>query len=171
MQRYRTKLGTLLMIAVVGINACKHAARDEFQHADQRMAAPTFALTDSAGKSATLESYRGKVVLVDFWATWCHGCKEEIPWFTEFQRKYEPKGLEVVGVSMDEDWKTVKQFLASADVPYRIVLGNEGLSTQYGNYGMPDTFLLDRQGKIAATYRGMVNKDAVEKDLQTVLAQ
>jgi len=131
--------------------------------------APGFTLTDSAGKTATLADYKGKVVLLDFWATWCTGCKQEIPWFAEFQRKYGKQGLEVVGVSMDDGWPVVKEFLAKTDVPYRIVLGDEALMKKYGNENMPDTFLIDRQGKIAGVYRGMVNKDGVEKDLKTAL--
>ena len=133
------------------------------------VAAPTFTLTDSAGKTATLADYKGKVVLLDFWATWCTGCKQEIPWFAEFQRKYGKQGLEVVGVSMDDGWPVVKEFLAKTDVPYRIVLGDDALMKKYGNENMPDTFLIDRQGKIAGVYRGMVNKDGVEKDLKTAL--
>jgi peroxiredoxin len=131
--------------------------------------APAFTLTDSAGKTAKLDDYKGKVVLLDFWATWCTGCKEEIPWFAEFQRKYGKQGLEVVGVSMDDGWPVVKEFLAKTDVPYRIVLGDDALMKKYGNENMPDTFLIDRQGKIAGVYRGMVNKDGVEKDLRGIL--
>ena len=172
MKRHLTRLqlgnvlSALLIMAVMVITACKHTV-----HVDPRWAAPTFTLMDSTGKSVALDNYRGKVVLLDFWATWCHGCKEEIPWFAGFQRKYAPKGLEVVGVSMDEDWKTVKQFLAATDVPYRIVLGNEAIAKQYGIQSMPEMFLIDREGRIAANYRGLLNKDAVEKNLQAILSR
>jgi peroxiredoxin len=83
----------------------------------------------------------------------------------------QPKGLKVVGVSMDDDWKVVHQFLANTDVPYRIVLGNEKLSKKYGIESMPDTFLIDRQGSIAAVYRGLVDKNDIEKNLQAILSQ
>jgi cytochrome c biogenesis protein CcmG/thiol:disulfide interchange protein DsbE len=161
----------LMVVVGVAVAGCRSTAGRDLQAVGRGKAAPSFTLKDSAGKAATLDDYRGKVVLLDFWATWCHGCKEEIPWFAEFQRKYGPKGFEVVGVSMDDDWKTVHEFLAQTDVPYRIVLGDATIMDKYGNTGMPDTFLIDRQGKIAAVYRGLVNKDGVEKDLQAVLVQ
>ncbi len=79
----------------------------------QRKPAPNFILTDAKGDTINLSTYRGKVVLLDFWATWCGGCKTEIPWYMEFDAKYKGRGLAVIGVSMDEDgWKTVKPFLA-----------------------------------------------------------
>src|SRR5215467_3295375 len=83
-----------------------------------RKPAPEFRLTDSSEKTVTLKQYRGKVVLLDFWATWCHGCKEEIPWFAEFQKKYGNQGLRVIGVSLDDaGWKVVKPFIKTASVP------------------------------------------------------
>jgi thiol-disulfide isomerase/thioredoxin len=77
---------------------------------------------DAVGKTVKLSSYRGKVVLLDFWATWCHGCKEEIRWFSEFERKYGSQGFAVVGVSLDDDagWPVVKPFIETARVPYRV---------------------------------------------------
>jgi cytochrome c biogenesis protein CcmG/thiol:disulfide interchange protein DsbE len=111
------------------------------------------------------------VVLLDFWATWCHGCKEEIPWFAEFQRTYGAQGLHVVGVSLDEDgWKVVMPFIRSAKVPYRIILGDEATARKYGIANMPDTFLIDRHGRVAAAYVGLVDKDDVEKNIRAILS-
>src|SRR3979411_1046543 len=88
------------------------------QPVKERKPAPDFALKDASGKTVTLKDYRGKVVLLDFWATWCHGCKQEIPWFSEFERTYSAKGFAVVGVSMDEGgWKVLRPFLAETPVP------------------------------------------------------
>jgi peroxiredoxin len=139
--------------------------------AADRKAAPELGLEDSHGKQAKLGDYRGKVVVLDFWATWCHGCKEEIPWFAEFERKYGKQGLTVIGVSMDDEgWKVVKPFIKSAAVPYRIVLGNESTAKAYGIEQMPDTFLIDREGRIAATYVGMVDRSGIEKNIQDLLS-
>lgn len=108
--------------------------------------APAFQLKDASGKTVQLKDYQGKVLLLDFWATWCTGCKEEIPWFVDFQQKYAKKGYTAVGVSMDEGWPVVKSYLAQHPIPYPIVLGDESVAKSYGIEGMPDTFLVDRHG-------------------------
>jgi cytochrome c biogenesis protein CcmG/thiol:disulfide interchange protein DsbE len=139
----------------------------------ERKAAPDFALRDASGKTATLRDYHGKVLLLDFWATWCTGCKKEIPWFTEFQKLYGPTGFAVVGVSMDEEgWKVLKPFLENHPIPYRILLGNQETAEQFGITNMPDTFLIDQEGRIAAAYRaGLVDKDDVEANIRVMLSK
>ena len=145
--------------------------RAVLQPAGQRKPAPEFALKDSSGKTVRLKKYRGKVILLDFWATWCHGCKEEIPWFSEFERKYGTKGLTVVGVSLDEEgWKVVKPFLETTKVPYRMLLGDDATAKRYGIENMPDAYLIDRKGRVAATYVGLVDKDDVETNIRTMLS-
>jgi peroxiredoxin len=134
--------------------------------------APDFTLKDPAGKIVNLKDYRGKVLLLDFWATWCTGCKEEIPWFVQFHDTYGAKGLATVGVSMDESWDVLKPFLVEHPIPYTIVLGDEATAKRYAIEGMPDTFLIDRQGKIAAAYLARkVDKDEVEAKIKALLAQ
>ena len=161
-----------LAIAGAATAADQPGVRATLLSADQRKAAPEFALADSDGKTVSLKDYRGKVVLLDFWATWCHGCKEEIPWFADFERRYGTRGFAVVGVSLDEEgWKVVKPFIENAKVPYRIVLGDEATAKKYGIENMPDTFLIDRDGRIAATYTGLVDKDDVAKNIQAVLSK
>lgn len=138
----------------------------------ERKPAPEFALQDNSGKTVSLKDYRGKVVLLDFWATWCHGCKLEIPWFVELSRKYRNKGVTVVGVSLDSDgWKVVKPFLKTSQIPYQIVLGNDDVAKAYRVENMPDTFLIDREGHIATVYNGVVDKQNVEANLRTMLAE
>jgi peroxiredoxin len=140
--------------------------------AAQRKPAPQFALPDSSGSTMNLKGYRGKVVLLDFWATWCHGCQLEIPWFAEFSRKYANKGVAVIGVSLDDEgWKVVAPFIKTAQIPYQIVVGNEKVAKAYGIENMPDTFLIDKQGRIAAIYNGLVDKQNVDANLRAMLAE
>ena len=115
--------------------------------------------------------YRGKVVLLNFWATWCHGCKEEIPWFVEFEKQYKADGLAVVGVSMDEDgWKSVKPWLKEHKLNYPVQLGSEPLARQYGaTANLPVTVLFDRNGKQVASYSGVVDRAACEQRIRELL--
>ncbi|MGC1620982.1 MAG: TlpA disulfide reductase family protein [Candidatus Acidiferrum sp.] len=132
--------------------------------------APGFTLTDSKGSSVKLSDYKGKIVLLNFWATWCHGCQIEIPWFIEFQDRYRDRGLAVIGVSMDDDgWKSVKPWIAQKKVNYAIVIGTQDLGKLYGLAGMPITLLIDRGGNIATTYSGVVNKVACENKIRALL--
>jgi peroxiredoxin len=139
----------------------------------ERKPAADFALRDVFGKTAELKEYRDKVVLLDFWATWCTGCKQEIPWFVEFQRKFGTKRFAVVGVSLDEGgWDVLKPFLAKTPVPYRILLGDDATAQRYGIQNMPDTFLIDRQGRVAAAYRAaLVDKDDIETNITVLLSE
>ncbi len=122
-----------------------------------RKAAPNFTLKDVNGDKVQLADYKGKVVLLDFWATWCGPCKIEIPWFMEFEQQYKNKGFAVLGVSMDDDgWSVVKPYLEKLKVNYRIVLGNDKVGELYGGVdSLPTTFLIDREGRIASTHVGL----------------
>jgi peroxiredoxin len=164
-----------LLFTTAGFTAAVEppAVRAPLEPIKARKAAPDFALTDSSGKTVKLKDFRGKVVLLDFWATWCHGCKQEIPWFSEFEKAYRRKGLAVVGISMDEGgWKVVKPFLTETHVPYRMLLGDDATAQRYGIETMPDTFLIDRKGRLAAAYRaGLVDKADVETNIKAVLSK
>ena len=138
---------------------------------DQRKPAPEFALKDADGKTVRLEDYKGKVVLLDFFATWCGPCKIEIPWFMEFERKNKDKGFAVLGVSMDDEgWEVVKPFLADMAVNYRVVIGNDATAQIYGGVdALPTTFLIDRNQKIAAIHIGLSAKKVFEDGIQQLL--
>ncbi len=165
------RTSALLALVTLATAADDSAVRADLQPVTQRKPAPDFALKDGAGKTVSLKDYRGKVVLLDFWATWCHGCQQEIPWFSDFARKYGAQGLNVVGISLDEEgWKVVTPFVKTAKVPYQIILGDDATAKKYGIGNMPDTFLIDRDGRIAATYSGLVDKENVETNLRTMLS-
>jgi cytochrome c biogenesis protein CcmG/thiol:disulfide interchange protein DsbE len=166
----RSLLGSIVLVAACFALPAKAPA--DLTAASSRKAAPDFALADSKGASIKLSAYKGKVVLLDFWATWCGGCKVEIPWYMEFQGRYRDDGLSVIGVSMDEDgWKSVKPFLAKNPMNYSVVVGDPDLAKLYGVDSMPMTLLIDRDGKIAASHVGMVDKDGFEREIQGLLKE
>ena len=136
-------------------------------------AAPNFTLKDGDGRNVSLSDYKGKVVLLNFWATWCGPCKLEIPWFVEFEQKYKDRGFAVLGVSMDDDgWEVVKPYLAKTKINYRIVVGNEQVAKQYGGLdALPTTLVIDRTGTIHSTHEGLVSKSVYEKDILALLGQ
>ena len=137
-------------------------------------AAPEFSLKDADGKTVHLSDYKGKVVLLDFWATWCGPCKLEIPWFMEFEKQFKDQGFAVVGVSMDEDgWTAIKPYVQDMKMNYRVLLGNDTVSAAYGGLdSLPTTLLIDREGGIASVHVGVSMgkeefKNAIVKLLDT----
>ncbi len=117
-----------------------------------------------------LAKYQGKVVPLNFRATWRHGCKLEIPRFMEFQKKYKRSGFTVIGVAMDEEgWKAVKPYVKDKKINYPIVVGDDGLAKQYGLSEMPMTLLIGRDGKVVKSHSGMVDRDACEGEIRTLL--
>ncbi len=135
---------------------------------------PDFTRIDANGHNVRLSDYKGKVVLLDFWATWCTGCKEEIPWYMDFVAKYSKSGLAAIGVAMDhEGWKVVKPFLAETiRITYPVVIGDEALSRQFGRIdNLPLTLLIDRRGRIAYSHVGVVDRGKFEGKIQELLAR
>ena len=136
-----------------------------------RKPAPEFTLKDANGQTVHLSDYKGKVVLLDFWATWCGPCKIEIPWFMEFEQQLKDRGFAVLGVSMDEDgWNVVKPYIQQYKVNYRILLGNDQVGEIYGGVeSLPTTFIIDRQGKIASVHIGLSGKDEFKNAITQLL--
>ena len=134
--------------------------------------APDFSLTDLNGQPLNLASYRGKVVLLDFWATWCTPCRAEIPHFIEFQNNYSGQGFQVIGISMDDDLKPVQPFYKEFKMNYPVALGSDKLAQSYGGIlGLPVTFLIDRDGRIAAKYVGAVDINTIDQAVKALLAK
>jgi len=142
--------------------------------------APTVTLKDLNDKDVTLQQYKGEVVLVNFWATWCAPCKVEIPWMIEFQQKYGPRGFTILGVSMDEDGKkAIQPFLdkerfdvngQQEPMSYPILLGNDAIADKFGGIlGLPTSMLFNRDGKKVRTIVGLVNHDDISKAIQDLL--
>src|ERR1700683_4236788 len=159
-------LSVLLACAVLATGCSKRKA------ATNRKAAPEFSLKDADGQTVHLADYRGKVVLLDFWATWCGPCKIEIPWFMEFESQFKNRGFAVLGVSMDEDgWDAVKPYMDDLKINYRVLLGNEQVSDIYGGVdSLPTTLLIDRQGKIASIHIGLSRgKEEFRNDIDRLL--
>jgi thiol-disulfide isomerase/thioredoxin len=173
----RIPLGRILVVTVaaLALGACSSAPRSVraggIKTEKDRKAAPDFALKDSTGKTVKLSDFRGKVVLLNFWATWCGPCKMEVPWFMEFEQKHKDQGLVVLGVAMDDDgWDVVKPYLERYRVNYRVVMGTPEVADLYGGVeSLPTTFLLDREGRVARTHIGLVSKKDYQDDIDQLL--
>jgi peroxiredoxin len=150
--------------------------------AANRKPAPAFQLMTEAGTKVRISDYRGKVVLLDFWATECGGCVLEIPSFIELEKEYKDKGFTAVGVSMDisyeslkdanEAWGKVRPFMAKHGVNYTIAMGDDAVSKAYTLDTFPATYLIDKSGRIAVSYVGIiVDKDNVAKNIGSLLSE
>lgn len=136
------------------------------------VAAPDFALKDLDGKTVRLSDYRGKAVVINFWATWCPPCRHEIPWFVDLQKQYGPHGLQIIGISMDETGPAaVKKFADAMGVNYKVVMGDAAAARSYGGVRvLPTTIYIDRQGKVVTTVPGLISKQEIEGIIQRLLS-
>lgn len=134
--------------------------------------APEFVRTDLQRLRIDLRAYRGQVVLLTFWATWCAPCQTEIPRFVEWQRTLGPRGFQVVAISMDDDAPPVLRLIQKRNVNYPVVMGDTKLAELYGGVlGLPVTFLIDRRGMVAARFQGESNLEAMRKRVEELLQE
>ena len=139
-------------------------------HAPERRPAPDFTLPQLDGQQLQLSSYRGKVVLLDFWATWCVPCRAEIPQFIELQKKYGDRGLQIIGVSMDDGPEPVRTFYEQFHMNYPVVMGTAKTGEQYGGVlGLPIAFVISRDGLIHSKKIGAADMAALEREIQKLL--
>ena len=132
--------------------------------------APSFAIKTTDGKRIALSEYQGKVILLNFWATWCGPCQTEMPRFVRFQREYSARGFQVIGISMDDSDAPVRTFISKLKLNYPISMGDAKLAESYGGIlGLPITLLIDRTGRIAKRYEGAVDLDAMQHDIERLL--
>jgi cytochrome c biogenesis protein CcmG/thiol:disulfide interchange protein DsbE len=136
-----------------------------------RVLAPDFTLSDSSGAPVRLSDFRGKVVLLNFWATWCAPCLREIPWFIEFQRSHPD--LVILGVSLDDKgWAAVQPFAAQMHINYRLAMATPDLIRAYGGLrAVPATFIVDRSGRIAAVHIGLISKTEYQAGIESALKE
>jgi cytochrome c biogenesis protein CcmG/thiol:disulfide interchange protein DsbE len=141
---------------------------------------PEVTFKDLQGKDVPLASLKGKVVVVNFWATWCEPCQVEIPWMIGFQQKYADKGFTLLGVAMDEEGKSaVEPFVQKSQfdvdgkkmtMNYPIVLGNDDLAAKFGGLlGLPTSIVISRDGKVVKRYIGLASQDDLDKEIKSLL--
>jgi thiol-disulfide isomerase/thioredoxin len=148
----------------------------------QGQAAPAFTLKDTTGRKVSLSDYKGRAVVVDFWATWCAPCKIEIPWLEQFHNQYAGQGLEILGVSEDDldpddkaklaqEKKDIATKAAQLKINYPVLIDDAQVSTPYGGIdGLPTTFFIDRNGKVVASTVGLADRNEIEADIKKALS-
>jgi cytochrome c biogenesis protein CcmG/thiol:disulfide interchange protein DsbE len=139
---------------------------------NRTQSAPDFSLSALDGQPLRLSSYRGKIVVLDFWATWCAPCREEIPHFIQMQNQYGNRGVQLIGISMDDSPEPVRSFYQQFKMNYPVAVGNAKLGELYGGIlGLPITYVIGRDGKIEGKYIGATDVAVIERRVQDLLQE
>ncbi|HZS47622.1 MAG TPA: TlpA disulfide reductase family protein [Blastocatellia bacterium] len=152
--------------------AAPSQSQDDKKDATKPQPAPDFTLKDGDGHDVKLSSFKGKVVLLDFWATWCGPCRVTIPELNELSKQYQGKDVVILGVSLDEDgWTAIKTYTAKQSIDYPIVLSTPDVTKLYDDYidALPTALIIDREGKIRQKFEGITNKEDFEKQIKDLL--
>ncbi|MGH9672432.1 MAG: TlpA family protein disulfide reductase [Bryobacteraceae bacterium] len=184
-RRYCAVAAVLLFGLAVSCSKTQPVKAASMKPAKDRKPAPVFSLKDGNGQNVGLEDLKGKVILLNFWATWCSPCKIEIPWFIEFEQQFKDRGFAVLGVSLDEEgWEAVRPYVARSRINYRVMVdSDEKVSKMYGPFAqaptpeepepiigsLPTSFIIDRAGRIASVHVGLVSKGNYENEIKTLL--
>jgi len=170
----------ILVVAIVtalmlymGFHAARRSGGGSAQLDFKGQPAPAFELKSLDGKTVRLADFRGKAVLLNFWATWCQPCKIEMPWFVELQNKYGAEGLQVVGIAMDDaSEQDIAKFAKDMGVNYPVLIGKESVGDAYGGVQfLPTTFFLDRDGKVVDRVFGLKSRSDIEDDVKEALGK
>lgn len=153
--------------ACILIGLALSAEADQGCSADAKNANLDLKFKDIKGKPVTLSDYKGKVVLLDFWATWCPPCRKEIPGLIALYDAYRSRGLVVLGVSMDDSKSDIRKFAKKYGMNYPILIGNghEDLEPAFGPLPLPTAFVISRDGRICFKHDGMTDKDQFEREI------
>lgn len=161
----------IVALWLLGLYVANRRAAQKPKASASGSTAPDFTVADLNGKKFSLSDYRGKVVLLDFWATWCAPCRAEIPHFVEMQRQLGPQGLQVIGISMDDEAKPVKAFSDQYGINYPLAVGDDKLAQSFGGVlGLPVNFLIDRDGRIVKKFIGATDVSVIDKEVADLLA-
>jgi peroxiredoxin len=168
----RVLVPAVVLAASIGITlSARMSPSEKAVNAESAAPAPEWELKDLDGKAVRSSDFKGKIVVLDFWATWCGPCRAEIPSFVSLQNKYAPQGLVVVGASVDEGGApTVKQFTQKQDVNYPVVLTDEKVQQAFGGIeAIPTTFIIDRAGRVVKKHVGFADREEFEQEIKALL--
>lgn len=176
MKKPKVLLGVVLALAaVVGLYLLNRywiapATQRTAKAPGERPMAPNFSLTDLDGRTVELAELKGKVVMVNFWATWCGPCRIEIPWFVDFQDQFRGQGFVIVGVLVQDNPESARRFSSEFKMNYPVAVGDSRVEETYGVFGLPTTVLIGRDGRIYSKHTGLTSREIFEKEIKELLA-